>query len=586
MAVEIKVHSTVGAMRNAAAGVSFIRRKFNAMLGVATVTMSVNYIVMLSGSVVVGCAVGPDGLAGVNVCTPAFGIASFVASLISVGSGLVFSRAMGAFDDRRAGGIFTQSVTLAAACGLGVFAAMTLGGTAFLDFMGVTGEVRRQAADCWRWQSVAMGLTPLVLLMEAMVYADGDGLVAALAGVCHVSGSIGFSLLFTWLTGSAGGSAAGTALTMAVVLAVSSLHFLRRNNHLRFVRCWSKADVLQTIASSLPDATIYLCWGVLVMAVNKIVVVNFGEGLLAVVALAASVVEFSIVFDGVGEALIPLGGMYQGEGNVPALRSLARHSALVATAEGTLCGVIFFALAPVLAPLYGISASSGLLAAAVEAIRILAFAMPFMGFLMMANTHYLVIRHAKFAVSITVLKDFLFPCLFVILLQQSVRGVWFGFVLGYVLAAAYPFVFVRLRYGRRFFPWLLPADDGRILNFAVRLTQEGLAVARDRIGGYLAGHGVGDRMARRVVQTVEGTALATIGRNPAGKTIAEYAVFIGKGESVRLVTRDTGVAFDVTAHLSRQGSRETGRYLNTLNSNRAEFVFQSQSPAPANSVIG
>ena len=562
--------------------VSFVRRKFNAMLGVATVTMSVNYIVMLSGSVVVGHTVGPDGLAGVNVCTPAFGVASFIASLLSVGSGLVFSQAMGAFDDRRAGGVFTQSVALAAVFGLGVFAVMALGGSAFLDFTGVTGEVRRQAEQYWRWQSVAMGLTPFVLLMEAMVYADGDGPVATLAGVCHVTGSIGFSLLFTWLTGSAGGAAAGTALTMAVVLAVSSLHFLRRNNHLRFVRYWSKADVVATFTGSLPDASIYLCWGVLVMIVNKIVVIGFGDGLLAVVALAASVVEFSIVFDGVGEALIPLAGMYQGEGNRPALRTLAAHSAFVATAEGVVCGAAFFVLAPALAPLYGISAASGLLEPAVGTIRVLAFAMPFMGLLMMVNTHYLVVRHVKLAVAVTFLKDLVFPGVFALLLRRSFDGIWIGFVLGYAVAAAFPFVFVRLRYGRGPFPWLVPPDDGRILNFAVRLTREGMLAARDRIGGFLDAHGVCGRVARRVMLTVEDAALATIEHNSGGKPVAEYAVFLGDGGFVRLVTRDTGAAFDVNAALPYLGAFASGRYLNTLNCNRSEYFFKTGGSSDGN----
>ena len=75
--------------------VSFVRRKFNAMLGVATVSMAVNFIVMLSGSLVAGNLLGKEGLAGVNVCTPAFAVASFLGSLISVGAGLVFAQAMG-----------------------------------------------------------------------------------------------------------------------------------------------------------------------------------------------------------------------------------------------------------------------------------------------------------------------------------------------------------------------------------------------------------------------------------------------------------------------------------------------------------
>ena len=557
--------------------VSFIRRKFDAMLGIATITMSVNYIVMLSGSVIVGNLVGADGLSAVSACTPIFGVASFVASLLSVGSGLVFSHAMGEFDDRRAGGVFTQSFVLAIMLGAAIAAAMALGRDAFLGFTEVTGAVREQAVEYWTWQTVAMALTPLVLLMEALVYADGDGAVAAAAGVFHVAGSIGLSILFTKSTGTAGGASAGTAMTMAIVIAVASLHFLRRNNHLRFIRHWSARDFGATCAGSLPDASIYLCWGLLIMLVNKVTVVMFGEEFLPVVALAASVVEFSIVFDGVGEALIPLGGMYMGEGNFAALRSLANHSALVATLEGVVCGTAFAALAPVIAPLYGIRGSAEpLLPDAVAMIRILACAMPFMGFLMMVNTHFLVVRHVRFAVSVTYMKDLvlpgvmIFPCIF----AWGFRGMWIGFAAGYALAAAYPFVFVLVRHGRSGFPWLIKPDGGRILDFAVRLRPDSVAAARDRIAEYLSGHGVADGVVRRVKAVVEETGLLSAARQ-AGATAA-YSVFIDRPGLVRVVMRDTGRAFDVASSATRtSGLADERRYLNTLGCNRSEYMFRT-----------
>lgn len=139
--------------------VSFVRRKFNAMLGVATVSMAVNFIVMLSGSLVAGNFLGKDGLAGINVCTPVFAVASFLGALISVGAGLVFSQAMGEFDERRAAGVWSQSAYAALGVGLFIFLAMTFGGNAFMDFNGVTGAIREEAVSYWRWQAVSMGST-------------------------------------------------------------------------------------------------------------------------------------------------------------------------------------------------------------------------------------------------------------------------------------------------------------------------------------------------------------------------------------------------------------------------------------------
>ena len=505
--------------------ISFVKWKFNRMLAVGTVVMAVNYIVMLSGSVIVANLVGPDGLAGLNACTPAFGVASFLASLISVGAALVFSRAMGAFDEHRAACVFSHALVAAVGLGAAIFAAMWLGESAFLDLTGVTGAVRLQAEHYWRWQTIAMALLPSVLTLEALVYADGDGAVALLAGGLHVLGSVGLSAYYTWREGDAGGASLGTALTMTGVLVACSLHFCRRNNHLRFRGGSSWSDLREIVAGSLADSTIYLCWGLLVLVVNRFTVAYYGQHLLPVVALTASVVEFSIIFDGVGEALIPLGGMYEGEGNRPALRTLANHSALVATLEGVVCGVAFFAFAPTLAIWYGFDpASFKMYDSAVFAIRTLALVMPFMGLLMMMNTHYLVVRHIPFAVSVTVTKDFVFPCAGVLALGRPGshwgEWMWIGFAAGYVVAAAYPFLYVWLRYGRDLFPWLIGRDDGQSVNFSFREDENGR------------------------------------------KVLKECFISFEEG-AVRVVVKDNGPA----------RTSATGKYLNTLGCNRTEYRF-------------
>ena len=503
--------------------VSFVKWKFNRMLVVGTLTMAVNYIVMLSGSVIVGNLVGADGLSALNVCTPVFGVASFLASLLSVGTALVFSRAMGAFDEERAARVFSHAMVVAIGLGAAIYAAMQFGESAFLELTGVTGAVRIQAESYWRWQVIAMALLPSVLTLEALVYADGDGVVALLAGGLHVTGAVGLSCWHTWRSGDAGGVSQGTALTMIAVLIACSAHFYRRNNHLRFRGGSPFSDLREILAGSLADSTIYLCWGVLVLIVNRFAVAEFGQGLLPVVALAASIVEFSIVFDGVGEALIPVGGMYAGEGNKPALRELANHSAFVATAEGVVCGAALWFLAPQIAAGYGFRGeSAALLPEAVRMARTLALAMPFMGLLMMMNTHYLVVRHIPFAVSVTVVKDFVCPCLGALGLGATfgTKGMWVGFAAGYVVAAAYPFLFVWLRYGREMFPWLIGRDDGQSVNFALREDENGR------------------------------------------KVLKEFFISFEEGD-VRIVVRDNGPA--------RESA--TGRYLNTLGCNRTEYHF-------------
>ena len=539
------------------------------MLGVATVSMAVNFIVMLSGSLVAGNFLGKESLAGINVCTPVFAVASFLGAMVSVGAGLVFSKAMGEFDERRAAGVWSQSALLSSGIGVCVFLAMTVGGDWFLDSNGVTGEILAEAASYWRWQCVSMGLTPPLLLGMAMVYADGDNVLAMTAGACYVLGTLGFSVLFASLSGHAGGISGGTALTIALVLAILSLHFFRKNNHLKFVRYFSWSDLKQTFIGSAPDSLIYFCWGFLVLVVNKFTVAFFNEELLAVVALGVSIVQFSIVFDGVGEALIPLGGMYAGEKNDNALRELANHSALVAIAEGLYAGVLMFVFAPEIATVYGFRGDAAeLLPVAVMVVRVLAFAMPFMALLMMMNTHYLVVGHAKFAIWLTILKDFLLPCVFAVLMAGAAwLYIWVGMVVGYVIAAASPFVYVWQVYKRSYFPWLVRKDE-RAVDFSICLDRESLSSACDRIEEFIRKGGVGDETVSRVTSTVEENGLAALKANGLRPPCVEYFVSLEESGGVRLIVRDDGVTMD-----SASASVSERRYLNTLNCNRTEYRF-------------
>ena len=553
---------------------SFVKMKFNRMLVIGTMTMAVNYIVMLSGAVIVGNLVGADGLSALNVCTPVFGGASFLASLLSVGTALVFSRAMGAFDEERAARVFSHAMVVAIGLGAAIYAAMQFGESVFLDLTGVTGAVRLQAENYWRWQAIVMALLPSVLTLEALVYADGDGMVALLAGGLHVAGSVGLSCWYTWRSGDTGGVSQGTALTMMAVLIACSAHFYRRNNHLRFCGGSPFSDLREILAGSLADSTIYLCWGVLILVVNRFTVSKFGQELLPVVALAASVVEFSIVFDGVGEALIPVGGMYAGEDNKPALRALANHSALVATAEGIVCGALLWFLAPQIAASYGFRGeSAALMPEAVRMARTLAFAMPFMGLLMMMNTHYLVVGHVPFAVSVTVMKDFVCPCAGALSFGAvfGVRGMWIGFVVGYAVAAAYPFLFVLVRHGRCVFPWLIARDDGRSIDFTVRLTERSLFVAVDRIAEYLNGHDVFGAVVGRVKSVLAEAGAATIGANRK-RVACEYFVSLGEKDVARVVVRDDGRMADAKIR-PPEIEGVTCKRLNTIGCNRTEYRF-------------
>ena len=187
--------------------------------------------------------------------------------------------------------------------------------------------------------------------------------------------------------------------------------------------------------------------------------------------------------------------------------------------------------------------------------------------------HYLVVHHVPFAVSVTVVKDFVCPCAGALSLGAAfgVRGMWIGFVAGYAVAAAYPFLFVLVRHGRGLFPWLIARDDGRSIDFTVRLTERSLFSATDRIAEYLNGRGIFGAVVGRVKSVLADAGAATIGANRR-RVACEYFVSLEEKGVARVVVRDDGRMADGEVRLPEIGG-VTCRRLNTIGCNRTEYRF-------------
>lgn len=553
----------------------FCRRKFAGMLGTATLMMAVAFIVVLSDTLIVGNLVGEAGIAGVSTVVPVISFAACLGCLIGCGAVLMFTKAMGAFDERRAHEVFSLSLTFAVALGLALALAMAFGRDAFLDLMGVTGEIRTQALAYWKWEAVVVPLTPLVFLLKMLVYSDGDETVSNGAVLLQIVSNILLSIFLVRRLGTVEGASLGTFATTLALLAVLSTHFFRRANHLVLTRSFRFSLLGEMLKLSLTDAAVYFCWGALLAVENKFTVVCFGEEYLPLVALCANAMEFSIVFDGVGEGLTPIGGMYAGERNGPALRSLARHAARVALAEGVVFGGVLFACAPFVPRLYGIGGT--LMPGAVRLVRIVALGMPIMAVLMMATSQFLVMGAVKLALTTSVLKDFLFPAALTMAfgLAAGPDQMWWGLPASFVLSLAVVFGWIRVRYARARFPWLVWPSDGSVRNFALGPAADGISRLGADVQAFLVARGHPAAVSARAARLVSGVAEFVRRWNSARGVSLECSVFDDRA-GVKIVVRDAGRHFGLGDLQREAGASLEGvgaRYLNTLNSNRLAFTI-------------
>ena len=527
-------------------GPSFAKAKFNSMLLTATLTMAAVAILLLSDTIIAGNFVGSTAVMGITAVVPLYSAANFVAGLIGMGTSYLYSEAMGRFDKERADRLFGQAVILSVASGLLMFLLMLSCENLYFAFLELSPEIELQARAYYFWVSWLVLITPINFLLSEMVYCDGDELISNISTVITLVGNIALSILLCMKLGSAGISLASFICT-ALGTVISLAHFLREKNSLHFVWHLNGRDIVAISKKSIVDSVFYLCLALLGVFCNSFVLKHFGSEKLIIASMIINVIEMTLIFDGIGEALSPLLNVYVGERNTPDAREVSAHGCFVAFVEGCLmCALSFFA-APLLAKMYGLD-NPAELTLAVRTIRQMSLFMPMISLEFFFSSEYLVIDKIALASAATVISFTASP-----MLIGSITGLAAGsdgFVTGVALSSlasvALMALFVRKKYGKELFPWLIEDVPGRTVNnWSLYLDDESVIELRDLLERELKAEGVDSSTSVKLMIIAEDSLMSVAEHNPGKRILAECTLAVAD-EYVEYITKDTGRVFDIT----------------------------------------
>ena len=122
--------------------------------------------------------------------TPVTGIVTFFSTVIAIGSGILYSREIGAMNKRRADEIFGQGLILSIAIAAFSALALALGREVYFRANGVTGEIYELASAYYRWTPLNAVLSVTVNYLTQMVYTDGDETCNNISYCCQIVGNI------------------------------------------------------------------------------------------------------------------------------------------------------------------------------------------------------------------------------------------------------------------------------------------------------------------------------------------------------------------------------------------------------------
>ena len=525
----------------------FCEQKFRSMFLSGTFTKAVMYVMLLCDSIIAGYFIGESGVAAINAITPVTGIVTFFGDLVSTGVGIVFTREVGAMRKKRADEIYGQGLIISISIGLISALTIIFIQDIYFSANGITGEILEQALKYYRLVPINAFLTIVIFYLEQMVYSDGDELCNNICYAFQIGGNIVLSIILTKFFGMTGiilGSVIGNGLG----ILVCCWHYFRKGNTLRFVWHLSFKDFLLTSRYSIVDSSVYLCWALMDYVMIGFVSRNYGDTGLITLAVVVSLIEFSVVMDGVGMAMQPLIGTYFGEKNHQLIKRVMKAGIKAALMEGVMATTLICIFAKQFCGLFGITDGAAL-APSISAIRIVSLGFTFCSAVSLTTSYYMLIDRIGMSVCISCIQNGLLYILLPVTgsLLLGINGMWAGFVLAPMLTLAGALLFVYLRFGKDNFPFLLGEMDSDIVVMDDALTAESVVTLSKSVGESLVSHHFSNTEANHAALFVEEIGLTILEKNKQVKKpiCIELSLFF-EADSVLIIQRDSGELFDLT----------------------------------------
>lgn len=517
------------------------------MLISGTFTKAVMYLMLLSDSIIAGYFMGEAGVAGINAIAPVTAVVTFFGDLCSTGVGIAYAREIGAMRKQRADEIYGQGLIISIGAGLMSALLIFVFKNVYFDLSGVTGDILDNALQYYRWVPINAFLTIVVFYLEQMVYCDGDELCNGICYGFQIGGNIICSVILAkhlGMTGIIMGSIIGNSLGIITCL----WHYLRKENTLHFVWHLSFKDFLLTSRYSIVDSCVYICWGLMDYIMIAFVSRHYGGAGLITLAVVVSLVEFSVVMDGVGMAMQPLIGTYFGEKNHKLIKRVMRSGIKAAIIEGVVATILMWIFARQFCALFGIIGGDTL-APSITAIRIVSLGFVFCSLVSLMTSYYMLIDRIGMATFFACLQNGLLYILIPILGSGlfGFNGMWAGFAVAPMLTLAAAMLFVYLRFGKDNFPFLLQNMETEIIVIDDTLAIEAVAGLSEKAGSSLEAHQYSKADANRAALFVEEIILTLLERNTNAKkpVLVELSLFF-EPDSVLIIERDSGELFDLT----------------------------------------
>lgn len=506
---------------------TLMSKKYITMLFGGTLTAMVVSILLMSDQIIAGITIGSDAVAGITMVTPIYSFSAFFGTMISMGVPIVYSAEMGKFNKERADKAFGLGVLTSVAIGVILFTLISLFANTYLHMSTVSDKILRQAIGYLFWMRFTILVMPVQMLFGAIVYSDGDETISNIANIVQGVGNIVCSAVLSRIIGIEGIGLA-SFLFNVISFLIFLLHFRSENNSLRMNLYFSFGMLKEVVYFSIINSSSFLFLSAFAGVLNFYVTTHYGSEYLILVSAITLAREFQMLFEGIGEAVKPIFGVYVGENSHEGLKATYALAYKTAAAEGIIVAIAMMFLASVVPEILNVTRPD-LAGWVVIGVRMTAIGSIFISQLYLLTSYYLVIERIVLGLVACAVRDVIFSISLPFVLGGiwGIYGMFVGLVLAPVLAYASLMLYIIIRYGRADCPLLLSKVPGGDNCYLFNLTTDPKEIIdlQSRINSLLIEHDIDKKTINRVALLIEEMYILIRQMNNNSAVLAECTVF-------------------------------------------------------------
>lgn len=384
---------------------------------------------ILADTFFIANGVGSIGLTALNLVLPLWSLISGLGLMIGIGAGISYSIRRGKNNERGANKVFTHAIIMGLIIGIIITVIGALFSYEIAVILGADEVVAPLASEYLKTLLSFSTVFIINYIITAFVRNDNDPNLAMIAMILGSLSNVvlDYIFIFPFKLGMFG-AALATGTTPILSLIILSLHFIRKKNNFKLVKCKLKFDYIKNIISlGIPSFITEFSSGIIILLFNfTILRISNNTGVAAYGVIANLALIVVSIFTGIAQGIQPIISKSYGEGKTKNIKIILKYGIITSIVVGIVCYLIGLSFSEEIVSLFNGDGDKLLLSMAVEGINIYFSAFIIMGINIVITSFFASINNPKESLLISIMRGLVVVIPLILLLPNlfDMIGVW------------------------------------------------------------------------------------------------------------------------------------------------------------------